>query len=185
MTSSCVNHSSLHGNLIILHPFILSSLYPFISSSLHPLYPSSLYIYTLYTSLHPFISKLHIHIYPSSLNIQISFIPSYTHILHMHLSFIPLYTYILHPFIYTYPSYLNIQISFIPLYTHILHLQISFILASLASCIYLSCNVYCLGKKILSSDFFNFLIFATGSRGPFIFQTMKSMLHQILLSLTY
>ena len=104
-----------------LHPFILSSLYPLISLSLHPLYPLFTYI------LHPFITKLqYSYMYPSSLHIQISFIPSYTHILNMHTSFIPLYT-------------------------HILHLQISFILASLASCIYLSCNVYCRGNKILSS----------------------------------
>ena len=110
-------------------PFILTrqSDHP---SSLHPFILSSLYIYPLYTYvLHPFI--------PSSL---------YPFIL---LSL----TYILHPFIYTYPSSLHIHISFIPLYTHIIHLQISFILASLASCIYLSCNVYCRGKKILSSDF--------------------------------
>ena len=149
MTSSCVNHSSLHGNLIILHPFIHSSfhgnliiLHPFIHSSFHHyiyiLYihmsfiPSSLYPFILLSLtyiLHPFITKLqYSYMYPSSLHIQISFIPSYTHILNMHTSFIPLYT-------------------------HILHLQISFILASLASCIYLSCNVYCRGKKILSSDF--------------------------------
>jgi len=145
LTSSCVNHSSLHGNLIILHPFILSSLYPPIFILyIHPFIPSSLNFIFIYI-LHPLIYK-----YPSSLPIHISFIC-------------------------IYPSSLYIHISFIPLYTHILHLQISFILASLASCIYLSCNVYCLGKKILSSDFFNFLIFATGSRGPFIFQTMNSV----------
>ena len=131
MTSSCVNHSSLHGNLIILHPFIHSSFH--------------YYIYILY---------IHMSFIPSSLH---PFIPSFFYPLHI--SFIPsllnfnIHICILHPFIYKYPSSLHIHISFIPLYTHIIHLQISFILASLASCIYLSCNVYCRGKKILSSDF--------------------------------